>query len=131
MPLALRLLRVIGVWGDLTRYRYILVFVCYCFGIVIPKVCFGYPSAEASIRGYTELILETNVFAGMLMLYVRYDHFKLLLVELGSFVSIGKMEADIGSGLNFTNSPYFCPQSNVKCFVITHHQHRSGVISYS
>uniref|UniRef100_A0A182YFW8 Uncharacterized protein n=1 Tax=Anopheles stephensi TaxID=30069 RepID=A0A182YFW8_ANOST len=88
MPLALRLLRVIGVWGDLTRYRYILVFVCYCFGIVIPKVCFGYPSAEASIRGYTELILETNVFAGMLMLYVRYDHFKLLVVELRSFVSI-------------------------------------------
>uniref|UniRef100_A0A182MIM4 Uncharacterized protein n=1 Tax=Anopheles culicifacies TaxID=139723 RepID=A0A182MIM4_9DIPT len=43
---------------------------------------------EASIRGYAELILETNVFAGMLMFYLRCDHFKLLVDELRSFVSI-------------------------------------------
>uniref|UniRef100_A0A182S4R0 Odorant receptor n=1 Tax=Anopheles funestus TaxID=62324 RepID=A0A182S4R0_ANOFN len=89
MPLILRLLKVFGVWGETRyRYKYILVFMCYCFGIVIPKVFFGYPTLEASIRGYAELILETNVFAGMLLFYVRNDHFKLLVAELRSFVSI-------------------------------------------
>ncbi|XP_053667120.1 odorant receptor 33b-like [Anopheles marshallii] len=88
MPLVLRLLQVIGVWDDHQyRYKYILVFVAYCFGIVIPKVCFGFPTLEASIRGYAELILETNVFAGMLMFYLRYEYFEQFVVELRSFVS--------------------------------------------
>uniref|UniRef100_A0A182QFH4 Uncharacterized protein n=1 Tax=Anopheles farauti TaxID=69004 RepID=A0A182QFH4_9DIPT len=86
MPLVLRLLQVIGVWDEpRDRYKYAVVFVCYLFGIVIPKVFFGYPSLEASIRGYAELIVETNVFGGMLMFYLRYDQLKLLVYELRSF----------------------------------------------
>uniref|UniRef100_A0A182NZ44 Uncharacterized protein n=1 Tax=Anopheles dirus TaxID=7168 RepID=A0A182NZ44_9DIPT len=89
MPLVLRLLQVIGVWDESRdRYKYLVVFACYAFGIVIPKVFFGYPSLEASIRGYAELILETNVFAGMLLLYLRYDHLKLLVHELRSIIRI-------------------------------------------
>uniref|UniRef100_A0A182G029 Uncharacterized protein n=1 Tax=Anopheles albimanus TaxID=7167 RepID=A0A182G029_ANOAL len=89
MPLILRLLQVIGVWGDRKdRYRFGLVFLVYCFGILVPKVCFGYPSLEATIRGYAELILETNVFGGMLMFYLRKDHFEMLVQELRHLVSI-------------------------------------------
>uniref|UniRef100_A0A2M4CWL7 Putative odorant receptor n=1 Tax=Anopheles darlingi TaxID=43151 RepID=A0A2M4CWL7_ANODA len=89
MPLILRLLEVIGVWGDRkNRYRYMVVFLSYCLGILVPKVCFGYPSLEATIRGYAELILETNVFGGMLMFYLRNDHFEMLIQELRHLVVI-------------------------------------------
>uniref|UniRef100_A0A182TKS7 Odorant receptor n=1 Tax=Anopheles melas TaxID=34690 RepID=A0A182TKS7_9DIPT len=89
MPLVLRLLRGIGVWDvPRYRYRYVAVFLFYVFGILIPKLCFGYPTLEASIRGYTELILETNVFAGMLQLYLCYNHFVPLVDELRAFAAI-------------------------------------------
>uniref|UniRef100_A0A6E8VXU4 Odorant receptor n=1 Tax=Anopheles coluzzii TaxID=1518534 RepID=A0A6E8VXU4_ANOCL len=89
MPLVLRLLQVIGVWDvQRCRYRYVAVFLFYVFGILIPKLCFGYPTLETAIAGYTELILETNVFAGMLLFYQRYDHFVPLVDELRAFAAI-------------------------------------------
>uniref|UniRef100_A0A182KDP9 Uncharacterized protein n=1 Tax=Anopheles christyi TaxID=43041 RepID=A0A182KDP9_9DIPT len=69
------------------RYRYIVVFLCYCFGIVIPKVCSRYPTLEASIRSYVEIIFATNLFGGMLALYLRHDYFQPLIVELRSFTA--------------------------------------------
>uniref|UniRef100_A0A182PZ80 Uncharacterized protein n=1 Tax=Anopheles epiroticus TaxID=199890 RepID=A0A182PZ80_9DIPT len=91
MPLVLRLMQFLGVWdehGTRYPYKYIVVFLCYCFGILIPKVFSSYPTREATIRSYSELILETNVYGGMLMFYLRLDYLKPLVAEIRSFAAI-------------------------------------------
>ncbi|XP_052864352.1 odorant receptor 49b-like [Anopheles cruzii] len=89
MPLILQLLRLIGVWGDgPVRYRFGFIFSIYFFGLMVPKLLFGYPSLEAAVRGCAELILETNVYWGTLLFVMRHDHFVALIEELQAFVKI-------------------------------------------
>ncbi|XP_053670127.1 odorant receptor 49b-like [Anopheles nili] len=74
MPLLLRLQRFVGLWGERRyRYKFQLAFASFCLLVVIPKLAFGYPDLETTVRGTAELIFEWNVLFGMLLFSLKLD----------------------------------------------------------
>ncbi|XP_053668934.1 odorant receptor 49b-like [Anopheles marshallii] len=76
MPLLLRLQRFVGLWGERRfRYKFRLAFLSFCLLVVIPKLAFGYPDLETTVRGTAELIFEWNVLFGMLLFSLKLDNY--------------------------------------------------------
>ncbi|XP_035784205.1 odorant receptor 49b-like [Anopheles albimanus] len=107
MPLLLRLQRFVGLWGDRRyRYKFRLAFASFCILVVIPKVAFGYPDLDTTIRGTAELIFEWNVLFGMLLFSFKldvYDEMVNLFMELANLVFSGQVRSELGSYLMHIN----------------------------
>ncbi|KFB47530.1 putative odorant receptor Or5 [Anopheles sinensis] len=89
MPLLLKLQRFVGLWGERQyRYKFRLAFTSFCILVVIPKLAFGYPDLETTVRGTAELIFEWNVLFGMLLFSLKLDDYDQLVYR---YMDIAKM----------------------------------------
>ncbi|ETN66660.1 putative odorant receptor [Anopheles darlingi] len=107
MPLLLRLQRFVGLWGDRQyRYKFRLAFASFCILVVIPKLAFGYPDLDTTIRGTAELIFEWNVLFGMLLFSFEldvYDEMVNLFTELAKLVFSDQVRPELGNYLMYIN----------------------------
>uniref|UniRef100_A0A1Y9HAW6 Uncharacterized protein n=1 Tax=Anopheles farauti TaxID=69004 RepID=A0A1Y9HAW6_9DIPT len=76
MPLLLWFQGFVGLWGERRyRYKFRLIFLSFCLLVVIPKLAFGYPDLETTVRGTAELIFEWNVLFGVLLFSMKLDDY--------------------------------------------------------
>uniref|UniRef100_A0A182YFW9 Odorant receptor n=1 Tax=Anopheles stephensi TaxID=30069 RepID=A0A182YFW9_ANOST len=85
-----QLLRLSGFNQDTERIGRInlLNLFIYVTALLVPKVCFPYPSSSAMIQGLAELIFFTNVYVGFFCLILQHDPYRKLLHTIDTFVNI-------------------------------------------
>ncbi|XP_058053896.1 odorant receptor 63a-like [Anopheles bellator] len=103
MPLLLRLQGFAGLWGERRyRYKFRLAFASFCILVVIPKLAFGYPDLDTTIRGTAELIFEWNVLFGVLLFSFNFDVYNDLVQrfkDLSKLVFSNKVRPELGDYL--------------------------------